>query len=229
MTDFDGKLVLRVENLSKSYDYNKAVDGISFDVKEGDFIILLGPNGAGKSTILKCIMNLIKSYTGKISLDASPAYLPEKKNLYFSYTVDKLLDISKSLKFALNVTKCASLLKEFDIPLNEKISNLSLNEVSLVYFSLVISQSSSIYIFDEPTWGLDPLYKEKVIKYIKNLSTDGNTILITIHEPYPVNEFDGKLLIINEGKIVYCQKERDSLDNKSFADFYKRVLKGETK
>ena len=82
MTKNDKKLVLKVENLSKSYDYNKAVDGISFDVKEGDFIILLGPNGAGKSTLLKCIMNLIKSYTGEITLDDSPAYLPEKKNLY---------------------------------------------------------------------------------------------------------------------------------------------------
>ena len=225
----DNKLVLQVENLSKSYDYNKAVEGISLNMKKSDLLILLGPNGSGKTTILKCIMNLIQSYSGNIVMDDTPSYLPEKKKLYFSYRTDKLLDISRSLKFGLNVKKCVSMLKEFDIPLNQKISNLSQNEISLVYFSLVISQVSSIYIFDEPTWGLDPLSREKVIKYIIDLSTESNTILIAIHEPYLIDKFSGKILVIDEGKIVYQKNERVSGDNQSFEDLFKKIFNGEMK
>lgn len=194
--------MLTVKNLKKSYGFNTAVDNISFIVKDGEVFALLGPNGAGKTTTLKCILGLRKKNFGTVSFEGPVAYLPEEKSLYPSYRVEKLIAFAGELTEGLNVEKAISLVKEFNIDLQEKISNLSRGMITLLYLSLVFSQEANLYILDEPTWGLDPIMRSQALKLIKNLSQSGKTILYTSHILSEVETLADTIAIMKKGKIM---------------------------
>lgn len=194
--------MLTVKNLKKTYGSNTAVDNISFEVKDGEVFALLGPNGAGKTTTLKCILGLRKKNAGKVSFEGPVAYLPEEKNLYPSYRVEKLITFAGELTEGLNVEKAISLVKEFNIDLREKISNLSRGMLTLLYLALVFSQDANLYIMDEPTWGLDPIMRSQALKLIKDLSQSGKTILYTSHILSEVEKLADSIAIMKKGKIL---------------------------
>jgi len=128
-------MILKIENLKKYYGENKAVDDISFEVQSGEIFALLGPNGAGKTTTLKCILELRKPDFGNIILNGTYSYLPEKKELYHYLTVSKMLDVTEELSKKFSKENAIKLLKDFKIPLNEKIANLSHGMLTQVYVS----------------------------------------------------------------------------------------------
>ncbi|MEN3041816.1 MAG: ATP-binding cassette domain-containing protein, partial [Fervidobacterium sp.] len=115
------ELILEVTDLKKYYKNIKAVDGISFSVNEGEIFALLGPNGAGKTTTIKCILGLRKRDGGKITLNGSVGYLPEGKELYQSYTVKQLIEMTASITKDFDKNKCFDFVEKFDIPLSEKV------------------------------------------------------------------------------------------------------------
>ena len=156
--------MLRVEKLRKSYGNKVAVKDIDFEVNKGEIFALLGPNGAGKTTTLKCILGLRKKDGGKIELKGKYAYLPEKKELYRYYTVKKMVEITNYYTEGFDKRKAFDLLSDFQIDLNEKIANLSHGMVTQVYLALLLSQDADIYILDEPTWGLDPVMRNRIIE-----------------------------------------------------------------
>jgi len=85
----ESMLVLSIKNLKKYYGNIHAVDGISFEVLKGEIFALLGPNGAGKTTTIKCILGLRRKDAGEIVLRGSISFVPDGKELYGSYTVEK--------------------------------------------------------------------------------------------------------------------------------------------
>lgn len=194
--------MLRVKKLKKTYGYYTAVDDISFEVKSGEVFALLGHNGAGKTSILKCILDLRKRDGGVVDLQGSFAYLPEEKNLFPSYRIEKLVPFVGEMTKGFSIEKAISLIKEFEIDLREKISNLSHGQLSLVYLALVFSQEADIYILDEPTWGLDPLYLSKALKLVRNLSLSGKSILYASHIPSEIDIYADTLAIMRKGKIL---------------------------
>jgi len=208
--------MLRVKNLKKSYGHNIAVDNLSFEVKDGEVFALLGPNGAGKTTTLKCILGLRKKNAGIVNFDGPIAYLPEEKNLYPSYKVEKLITFAGELTEGLNVEKAISLVKEFDIDLREKISNLSRGMLTLLYLALVFSQEANLYIMDEPTWGLDPIMRSQALKLIKDLAQSGKTILYTSHILSEVEKLADSIAIMKKGKILEMG-QKDELINSYMA------------
>lgn len=194
--------MLRVQNLKRSYGYNKAVDDISFEIKSGEVFALLGQNGAGKTSTLKCILGLRKRDGETVDLKGSFAYLPEQKNLYPSYRIEKLVSFVGDMTKDFSVEKAISLIKELGIDLREKVSNLSHSQLALVYLALVFSQNANIYILDEPTWGLDPLHLSKALKLIRNLSSSGKTILYASHVLSEIDIYADTLAIMKKGKIL---------------------------
>ncbi|AKI96898.1 ABC transporter ATP-binding protein [Kosmotoga pacifica] len=194
--------MLRIEELKKSYGHNTAVDGISFTVESGEVFALLGPNGAGKTTTLKCILGLRKIDGGSVKLDGTVAYLPEEKNLYPSYSIERLIAFTNDLTEGFDMSKAFSTVKEFGIGLQEKITNLSHGMLTLVYLALVFAQKADIYIMDEPTWGLDPLMRTHAMRIIKELAVSGKTILYTSHILSEVEKLADTVAIMNNGKIL---------------------------
>lgn len=202
-------MVLKVEGLSKSYKDKKAVDNISFEVEKGCIFALLGPNGAGKTTTIKCILGLRKPDSGKITLNGSFAYLPETKELYRYLTVEKMVEISSMITENFDKQSAFQILSDFQIPLKEKIANLSHGMLTQTYMALVLSQKAEIYFMDEPTWGLDPIMRNKILELIRRLSYNSSTVFYTSHILAEVEKIADIVAVMVKGKIV----EMDHLDD----------------
>ncbi len=202
-------MVLTVENLQKSYGKHKAVDDISFQLDKGQIFAIVGPNGAGKTTTIKCILGFRKPDSGRIDLNGSFAYLPETKELYRHLTIEKMLQITAAITKNFDRQKAKDLLEEFQIPMKEKIANLSHGMLTQVYLSIVLAQDADVYLLDEPTWGLDPLMRNKILEKIRQLSYSTKSVLYTSHILSEVEKIADTVAIMVKGKIV----EMDELDN----------------
>jgi len=203
------KMILKVENLNKSYNGRKAVDDVSFEIDSGCVFALLGPNGAGKTTTIKCILGLRKPDSGRITLNGSFAYLPETKELYRHLSVEKMLRVTSMIAKNFDRKRAIELLESFQIPLKEKIANLSHGMLTQTYMVLVLSQRAEIYFMDEPTWGLDPIMRTRILELIRELSYDGRTVFYTSHILAEVEKIADIVAIMVKGKIV----EKDYLDD----------------
>jgi len=169
-------MVLSVKNLVKSYRNKRAVDGVSFDVGKGQIFALLGPNGAGKTTTIKCVLGLRKADSGEITINGSYSYLPEQKEMYRYLTVEKMVRTNERISRSFDAKRALDLLEEFQIPLKEKIANLSHGMNTLAYLSLVLAEDVDLYLMDEPTWGLDPLMRNKVLDLIRTIPQKGKSV-----------------------------------------------------
>jgi len=202
-------LILKVENLHKYYGYGrknviKAVNGVSFEVQEGDIFALLGLNGAGKTTTIRCILGLCKKDSGNITYNGKYkiAYVPEGKDLYGSYKVKKMIEITKSITQEFDENKCLKYINEFKIPQNERVLSLSNGQKTQLYLSLVLSQKADLYIFDEPTWGLDPVVRNRILDMIKAIPLEGGTVFYTSHILSEVERVADKVAIMHQGRIL---------------------------
>jgi len=202
-------VILKVEGLIKKYGNLTAVNNISFDIKKGEIFGLLGPNGAGKTSTLKCILGLRKKDSGNIYLNGSVSYLPEKKNLYKSFTVEKMIEITESITNNFSKNKAYEIIDNFNLDKKTKIANLSYGMLTQLYIALTISQDADLYILDEPTWGLDPLMRNNILNLIRDLSYNGKSVLYTSHILSEVEKIADRIAIMAIGKIL----EMDYLDD----------------
>ncbi|RAO99491.1 multidrug ABC transporter ATP-binding protein [Petrotoga sp. 9PW.55.5.1] len=202
-------MILKVENLNKSYNQKKAVNNVSIEVEQGEIFALLGPNGAGKTTTIKTILGLRKKDSGEIKLFGKYAYLPEKKQLYKYLTVRKMLEITANISKYFSLKKANQFVKEFEIPLEEKISKLSHGMLTQLYLSIVLSEEADIYFLDEATEGLDPMKRLRFFELIRNFSYEGKSFFYTSHVIPEVEKIADKVAIMVNSKVV----EMDYLDN----------------
>lgn len=210
--------LVQINSLKKSYRSGvRALKKISFDLQDNEVLALLGPNGAGKTTALKSIMGIIKS-GGEILFKSRPmtvedalqniVFVPEEKNLYDHFSAKQLSKIAKQLSPKFDSSKFDSYMEIFELNKNQKFSHLSNGMKTLVYLSLTFSTDSLIYILDEPTWGLDPLMRNTVLREIRNLTFNGKSVIYTSHILSEVEKTADRIIILNKGKIT----EFDSMD-----------------
>jgi ABC-2 type transport system ATP-binding protein len=210
--------LVQINSLKKSYRSGvRALKKISFDLQDNEVLALLGPNGAGKTTALKSIMGIIKS-GGEILFKSRPlttedalqniVFVPEEKNLYDHFSAKQLSKIAKQLTPKFDSSKFDCYMEVFELNKNQKFSHLSNGMKTLVYLSLAFSTDSLIYILDEPTWGLDPLMRNTVLREIRNLTFNGKSVIYTSHILSEVEKTADRIVILNKGKIT----EFDSMD-----------------
>jgi len=210
--------LVQINSLKKSYRSGvRALKKISFDLQDNEVLALLGPNGAGKTTALKSIMGIIKS-GGEILFKSRPlttedalqniVFVPEEKNLYDHFSAKQLSKIAKQLSPKFDSSKFDCYMEVFELNKNQKFSHLSNGMKTLVYLSLAFSTDSLIYILDEPTWGLDPLMRNTVLREIRNLTFNGKSVIYTSHILSEVEKTADRIVILNKGKIT----EFDSMD-----------------
>lgn len=208
--------MLKVENVTKYYGNFKAVDNLSFEVKDGEIFGLLGANGAGKTTTFRMIMNLLEPNSGKITLDDNKidydvtdkiGFLTEERSLLLKLTVKELMiyygtlksmnkkDIEKQLKIWLKKFK----IEEYE---NKKIKELSKGNQQKVQFISAVIHGPKLLILDEPFSGLDPINVDMFIDAINELKKKGTMIIFSSHQMNNVELFCQKLLILNKGKTI---------------------------
>ncbi len=211
--------IIRVENLSKTYDNVRAVDNISFDVEEGSFFAFLGKNGAGKSTTINIIATLLEKTEGKVFIDNFEVGKDDEdiKNIIGVVFQDSILDngltvyenlVIRGSMYKLSKseisTKIEELIKVFDLKdiLNQKYGTLSGGQRRLVDITKALINKPKVLILDEPTTGLDPKIRLKLWDALNKLRDNtGLTIFLTTHYMEETKNAD-EVVIINKGKIV---------------------------
>lgn len=207
---------IRIENLSKAYGYQKAVDNINFSVQTGEILGFLGPNGAGKTTTMKMITGYVNIDTGDVKIGGTSVqnrdlnrhigYLPEHNPLYLEMPVMDYLAFCAALqKVSKNVIpervremvrKCG-----LDKEKHKKIGELSKGYRQRVGLAQAMIHDPQILILDEPTTGLDPNQIVEIRELIRDLGKE-KTVILSTHILPEVEATCDRILIINNGKIV---------------------------
>ena len=218
-------MAIKVENISKEYGNQKALDGVSFHIDKGEIVGFLGPNGAGKSTLMKILTTFIKPTAGEASVNhydilkeafkvkQSIGYLPEHNPLYLEMYVREYLafhaEIYKTPKSEVeNIIEKTGLLPEA----NKKIEQLSKGYRQRVGLASALLHDPEVLILDEPTTGLDPNQLIEVRALIKNVGAS-KTVLLSTHIMQEVEAICDRVIIINKGKIVLDKKLSDLKKN----------------
>lgn len=215
--------MLKVEHVTKYYGDFKAVDDLSFEVKEGEIFGLLGVNGAGKTTTFRMIMGLLDKSSGSITLDGKNidysvtdniGFLTEERSLLTKLTVREQAIYFGALK-GMNdddiLKRLDYLLDKFGIKeyKDKKIKELSKGNQQKIQFITAILNEPKLLILDEPFSGLDPFNIELFKEEILNLSKKGSIIIFSSHRMDHVELFCKKLVILVNGKTVLAGNIKD--------------------
>ena len=210
---------INVEHLSKSYGYVKAVDDLVLSVKSGQVFGFLGPNGAGKSTTIKLLTTLIPPSSGSLTILGinaieNPLQIRHKIGVVLQQpSYEPTLTVEKSLdKYGMmwNVPKIErkkrmeELLKDFDLVDIRKKRNedLSIGQRRRVQVAREFMHDMDLLFLDEPTVGLDPSARRKLLDYLKNKVKTGLTIFYTTHILSEAEYLCDEIAIIDKGKIL---------------------------
>lgn len=208
--------MLELKKVTKEFGETKAVDNISFKVKNGKIFGLVGRNGAGKSTTFRIILRIIEQTSGEVlynnqkieqeTLDKF-GYLPEEGSLIPSYTVLDLCEYYGALKLMDTREireKLIFWLEKFNILeyLNKKVKDLSKGNRQKIQFIVSNLHDPDFLILDEPFSGLDPISVEELKKCIVELKEQGKTIIFSSHRMDHVEELCDEIAILEKGKII---------------------------
>lgn len=214
---------ISVNNLTKVYGAQKAVNNISFTVNKGEIVGFLGPNGAGKSTTMKIITGYLNADSGKAEvcgIDAAKnptatkqkiGYLPEANPLYYDMYVREYLAFTGNVHAVTDLkTQIEKIIAKVGLTpeANKKIGQLSKGYKQRVGLAAALLHNPEVLILDEPTSGLDPNQIVEIREVIKELGKD-KTVLFSSHILQEVEAICDRVIIINKGFIV----ANDTLSN----------------
>ena len=214
------EFAIKAKGIIKSYDNNHALNGIDLEVRSGQVLGLIGPNGAGKSTFLQAVLGLLNTEGELEVLGLDPR--KDRHNLLQKVcsitdvavlpkwmTVEQVLQYVDGVHPRFNIEKAKSILSQTDIKNKSKIKTLSRGLVVQLHLSIVMAIDAELLVLDEPTLGLDLVYRKEFYSQLIEDYYDGNkTILISTHQ---VEEIEGVLsdaIFMNQGKVVM----KDSID-----------------
>ncbi len=211
---------ITVNNLTKTYGEQKAVDAISFTVNKGEIVGFLGPNGAGKSTTMKMITGYLAPDSGAVSVSGVDVirepqaakkkigYLPESNALYYDMYIKEYLEFIADVHGVANRQQAISKVVE-QVGLTrekaKKIGQLSKGYKQRVGLAAALLHNPEVLILDEPTSGLDPNQIVEIRNVIKEQGRD-KLVLFSSHILQEVEAICDRVIIINRGKIVADDK-----------------------
>ena len=212
--------LVSVQSISYNYNSESVLENVSFDVEEGDFLGIIGPNGAGKTTLFHCMLGLLNSYSGKITIlnqDIKKykkifkkiGYIPQKKSIdqKFPLTVKELVSLSlprnTSKNIVLEILKQVGLYKLK----NKTIGQLSGGQQQRVLIAKALVNNPIILMLDEPTNELDHKSQNDFYSLLKELNEKNKiTIIWSSHDMDAVNKYANKVSCINKRMFFHGDK-----------------------
>ena len=206
--------VIETKDLIKYYGKIQALKSINLTVNEGEVYGFIGPNGAGKSTTLRILMGLLHKTSGEVKLFGEDpwdnsvnlhrrvAYVPGEVNLWPNLTGGEVIDLLGKLRGGFKKERKEELIKGFKLEPRKKCGTYSTGNKQKVALISAMVSDLELYIFDEPTLGLDPLMEEVFREYIRELQDDGKTILLSSHILEEVEALCDRVSIIRDGVII---------------------------
>lgn len=181
-----------VEQITKSFGKQRAVDGVSFEVEKGELFGLLGPNGAGKTTSIRIMLDIFKPDSGTVSILGGPmseakkeriGYLPEERGLYQDVQLERALVYLSTLKGmprGLAKTRVEEYMERFDLIAHrkKKIKELSKGMQQKAQLIVTLAHEPELVIIDEPFSALDPVNTQMVKDILREARDKGVTIVM---------------------------------------------------
>jgi len=237
--------VIEIRDLTKKYGNLKALDQVTLDIPRGKIIGLLGKNGAGKSTLMRCLLGFLK-YEGTITtfgknltetvLHRRIAFIPDVGCLDERLTVQQTIDYVAGVNESWVADTAKRLLEKSQLPLKKRVGKLSKGMKTKLYLMLTLSLDADILLLDEPTLGLDIVFRKEFFNTILGeFYNEDKTIIISTHQVEEVEHILQEIIFIDDGKIILYE---DILELKQKykilalpmerADELKKVALGET-
>lgn len=209
-------MTIKIEQVSKLYGSQKALDQVSFEIGTGELVGFLGPNGAGKSTLMKIITGYLSSDGGMVTINgqivetknvairSQIGYLPENNPLYTDLYVREYLEMVAGFYQLQN--KKEQVLKMIELTglkteQHKKIGALSKGYRQRVGLAQALIHDPAVLILDEPNTGLDPNQLEEIRQLIRTISTN-KTVMLSTHIMQEVEAICSRVIIINKGSLV---------------------------
>jgi ABC-2 type transport system ATP-binding protein len=211
----DQSVALMAQGLIKFYGNFQALRGVNLEVRRGEIFGFLGPNGAGKTTTIRCLLDLIRPNGGTVrvlgldpqadpvAVRARVGYLPGELHLDENLTVEGALRLLNDLRgrkadwaYVRQVTE------RLDLNLRMSIKNLSKGNKQKVGVVQALMHRPELLLLDEPTFGLDPLMQQEVLRLIKEAKARGTTVFLSSHILSEVQEVTDRVGIIRRGEVV---------------------------
>jgi ABC-2 type transport system ATP-binding protein len=223
-------MTIKIEQVSKFYGSQKALDQVSFEIGTGELVGFLGPNGAGKSTLMKIITGYLSSDSGTVTINgqivetknvairSQIGYLPENNPLYTDLYVREYLEMVAGFYQLQNKKEQVAKMVELTglkTEQHKKIGALSKGYRQRVGLAQALIHDPAVLILDEPTTGLDPNQLEEIRQLIRTISTN-KTVMLSTHIMQEVEAICSRVIIINKG-IVVADGSIDQLKGGQFA------------
>ncbi len=244
----DNDVMIKVENLHKSFGKHEVLKGVDIEIKKGDVLVIIGPSGSGKSTLLRCLNRLEEPTSGKIFLEGEDITAKEADinkhrqkmgmvfqqfNLFPHMTIlnnmtlapIKLLGLSKEEAQA----KAMELLKRvgLDDRANSYPNQLSGGQKQRVAIVRALCMNPDVMLFDEPTSALDPEMVGEVLEVMRELANEGMTMAVVTHEMGFAREVASKVVFVDDGIIQEQAPPEEFFGNPKsprLKDFLSKVL-----
>ena len=231
-----GNIILKCTNLSKTYDFDNALNNVNLSIESGKIIGLLGPNGSGKTTFIKLLNGLLKPTEGEIFIDGKNpgvetkkivAYLPDKNYLDNSKTVKAILQLFADFYDDFDLEKAQNMLKDLGIDITRRFKLLSKGMKEKVQLILVMCRRAKLYLLDEPIAGVDPAARDYILNtVIKNYNREA-TVIISTHLIADVEKVLDEAIFISKGEILLYQDVKSIINehNKTVDEYFREVFK----
>ena len=206
--------IIKAKGLTRSFGDVKAIDQVDFELKSGSVLGLIGPNGAGKTTLLRALLGLTE-YDGELEvLGNSPrakrsalmeqvCFIADTAVLPRWMRVDQLLDYTAGIHPRFNREQAEAFLATTEVKLSRKVRNLSKGMTVQLHLALVMAIDAKLLILDEPTLGLDILFRKRFFEQLLNDYFDGErTIIISTHQIEEVQNILTDVTFMDKGKLV---------------------------
>lgn len=206
--------VIEIRNLTKNFGNTKALNGLSFSVKQGSIYGFIGPNGAGKTTTIRILLGILRKSSGEVTvLGGDPyhnavelhrrlVYVPGDVALWPNLTGAEVIDLLGRLHGGIDMAKRKMLLERFQFDPTKKCRTYSKGNRQKVALIAAFSCEAELLLLDEPTSGLDPLMEQIFQSCVAEAKTAGKTVLLSSHILSQVETLCDQIGIIKQGIIV---------------------------
>lgn len=213
--------VIRIENLTKTYGKKRGVTNLSFSVKEGEIFGFIGPNGAGKSTTIRSMLGFLNFNEGKIEILGKDSvkehtailrevgYMPSEALFYPSMKVSEVIKFAAEARGVDCREEAGMLAERLKLDTEKRIKELSLGNRKKVSIVCAMQHKPKLFIFDEPSSGLDPLMQNTFFELIKEYVGKGATCFLSTHVLSEVSRYCDRAAVMREGRLIKV----DSVDN----------------
>ena len=208
------KNVISLSGVVKRFGPVVALDGLTLSVAEGEVHAFLGPNGAGKTTTLRVLLGLLRSDAGRLevlgmdpwhevsALHRRLAYVPGDVSLWPSLSGGEVIDLLGRMRGGINPRRRDELIELFDLDPRKKGRSYSKGNRQKVALIAALASEVDLYLLDEPTSGLDPIMEATFRDCVRDLRSDGRTILLSSHILSEAEALCDRVSIIRDGTIV---------------------------